>query len=142
MTAKDLARRCRCWVNFANATREEYLSVRDVGPVIADNIRKFLDDPELTHEISMIVLEVQPTDYEIVTDGPLVGKTFVLTGSFSLGKDAYKQRIEHLGGTISGSVSKNTSYVLAGPGAGEKLTKAQSLGIPILDEESIRPMLA
>jgi len=73
---------------------------------------------------------------------PLAGLTFVLTGTLpTLGRDDAKDRIEAAGGKVSGSVSKKTSYVVAGTEAGSKLTKAQELGVAILDEAALLEML-
>lgn len=73
----------------------------------------------------------------------LEGLTFVLTGTLpTYTRDQAKEIIESLGGKVSGSVSKKTSYVLAGEDAGSKLTKAQTLGIPVLDEEAFRQMIS
>ena len=67
---------------------------------------------------------------------PFTGKTFVITGTLSQDRDHYKNLIEQNGGKVSGSVSKNTDYVLAGESAGSKLDKAKQLGVAILDEEA------
>ena len=72
----------------------------------------------------------------------ITGKTFVLTGTLpSLGRDEARDMIEKAGGKVSGSVSKNTHYVVAGEEAGSKLTKAQELGVAILDEAGLRALL-
>jgi len=72
----------------------------------------------------------------------VAGKTFVLTGTLpSLGRDEARDLIEKAGGKVSGSVSKNTHFVVAGEEAGSKLTKAQELGVAILDEASLRALL-
>jgi DNA ligase (NAD+) len=72
----------------------------------------------------------------------IAGKTFVLTGTLpTLGRDEARDMIEKAGGKVSGSVSKNTHYVVAGEEAGSKLTKAQELGVAILDEAALRALL-
>jgi len=84
-------------------------------------------------------MESQQAAPESVAPGALAGKTFVLTGTLpSLSREDATTLIEELGGKVSGSVSKKTSYVLAGAEAGSKLQKAQDLGIPILDEAAFR----
>ena len=72
---------------------------------------------------------------------PLAGKTFVITGTLSMDRDAMKELIESKGGKVSGSVSAKTSYVLAGEGGGSKRDKAEKLGVAILDEEAILKMM-
>jgi DNA ligase (NAD+) len=72
---------------------------------------------------------------------PLTGKTFVLTGTLSVERGVMQERIEGLGGKVSGSVSKNTSYVLAGEGGGSKRDKAEKLGVAVLDEEGFEALL-
>jgi DNA ligase (NAD+) len=75
-------------------------------------------------------------------DGPLVDKTFVLTGTLpNLTRDDAKQRIEAAGGKVTGSISKKTDYLVAGADPGSKLTKAQELGTEVLDEESLLALL-
>jgi DNA ligase (NAD+) len=72
----------------------------------------------------------------------IAGKTFVLTGTLpTLGRDEARDLIEKAGGKVSGSVSKKTDYVVAGEEAGSKLTKAQELGVPVLDEDALRNLL-
>ena len=78
----------------------------------------------------------------VVTTSTLEGLTFVLTGTLpTLPREAAKEMIESAGGRVSGSVSKKTNYVVAGEEAGSKLDKAQSLGVPILDEAGLRALL-
>ena len=72
---------------------------------------------------------------------PLAGKTFVITGTLSIDRDAMKALIESNGGKVSGSVSAKTDYVLAGEGGGSKRDKAEKLGVPILDEAALQAML-
>ncbi|CAG1018871.1 partial DNA ligase A, partial [Burkholderiaceae bacterium] len=77
------------------------------------------------------------------TPKPLLGKTFVLTGTLpTLSRDEAKDLIEAAGGKVSGSVSKKTHFVVAGTEAGSKLEKAQELGVPVLDEEALKAMLS
>ena len=72
---------------------------------------------------------------------PLAGKTFVLTGTLSIDRDAMKELIESKGGKVSGSVSAKTNYVLAGEGGGSKRDKAEKLGVTILDEEALQALI-
>ena len=74
-------------------------------------------------------------------DSPILGKTFVITGTLSESRDHFKDLIEARGGKVSGSISKKTDFLLAGEKAGSKLTKAESLGVTILTEEKLQQLL-
>lgn len=118
------------------ASEEELLKVPDIGQISAENIISYFANPQSAHQrrllreagVSFESLE-QPTDHRFA------GKTFVLTGTLpNFTRDEATAIIERLGGKVSGSVSKKTSFVLAGEAAGSKLAKAESLGISIIDE--------
>nr|WP_229425079.1 BRCT domain-containing protein [Massilia sp. Se16.2.3] len=92
---------------------------------------------------SELLAQLDALPIEAGSDGPLAGQTFVLTGTLpSLSRDQAAALIEGAGGKVSGSVSKKTSYVVAGSEAGSKLAKAESLGVAILDEEGLLALLA
>lgn len=121
------------------ASVEALEDVADVGPVVAANLAEYFSDPGnralLDH---LLAAGLQWPDIEVAAAaaaGPLADQTWVLTGTLeTLSRDAAKQRLVALGAKVAGSVSKKTSCVVAGPGAGSKLTKAESLEVPVLDE--------
>ncbi|HHU22389.1 MAG TPA: NAD-dependent DNA ligase LigA [Clostridiales bacterium] len=141
--AKVLAR------NYANldalmeADLEELTLIPDIGPVTARFLREWFDNSQSRHQIELLrKAGVSFDSREQVTDNRFLGKTFVLTGTLSeFTRDEAAAIIESFGGKTSGSVSRKTSYVLAGENAGSKLTKAQSLGIVIISEEQFKEMI-
>lgn len=148
-TAKDLARHFGQMDRIMDASIEQLLEVRDVGPVVAHSIRTFFDQPHNREVVEQLrAAGVTWPEHEPLAESdsstlPLAGKTLVLTGTLpSLSRDEAKAMIENAGGKVSGSVSKKTHYVVAGEEAGSKLEKAQSLGVPILDEAGLRELLA
>lgn len=146
-TAMALAEHYGKLNSILEATEEDLQEVPDVGPVVASRIRAFFDEQHNRKIISeLLQLGLRWEEREPVprpTEGPCVGKTFVLTGTLSgMTRDQAKERILALGGKVAGSVSKKTDYVVAGENAGSKLAKAQSLGIEILDEAAFEELLA
>jgi DNA ligase (NAD+) len=133
--------------SILDATEDDLQQVPDVGPVVASRIRAFLDEDHNRRVIDELVdLGVRWTEIEPASrpaEGPCVGKTFVLTGTLSqMTRDQAKARIQAMGGKVSGSVSKKTDFLVAGEDAGSKLSKAQSLGIQILDEPAFEELVA
>ncbi len=123
----------------------QLLEVADVGPVVARSIAEFLTDPQNAELVAQLRRHLRWKEGEHVmkNNGALAGKTFVLTGTLpTLSRDEAAAMIEAAGGKVSGSVSKKTSYVVAGEDAGSKLAKAQELGIAILDEAGLQDLLA
>jgi len=143
-TAKELARHFGNLDAVLAASEEQLLEVADIGPVVAHAIRAFLDDP-MNRELIEQLRAAGVTWPEHVVESrprPLLGKTFVLTGTLpNLTRDQAAERIEVAGGKVAGSVSKKTSYVVAGAEAGSKLAKAEELGIPVLDEAALLKLL-
>jgi DNA ligase (NAD+) len=143
-TAKELARHFGKLDALMTASEEDLLAVPDVGPVVAQSIRQFFLDPlnvELIEQLRAGGVHWTEVTVES-TPQVLQGKTFVLTGSLpNLTREAAGAKIEALGGKVAGSVSKKTSYVVAGEEAGSKLVKAQELGIPVLDEAGLLNLL-
>ena len=123
----------------------QLLEVADVGPVVARSIAEFLTDPQNAQLVAQLRAHLRWKEgaHVMKTAGALAGKTFVLTGTLpTLSRDEAGAMIEAAGGKVSGSVSKKTSYVVAGEDAGSKLAKAQELGIAILDEAALQELLA
>jgi DNA ligase (NAD+) len=146
-TAKDLARHFGTLDRIMAASPEQLLEVNDVGPVVAQSIHTFFVQPH-NREVVQALREagVHWAEGEgSASDAPrpLLGKTLVLTGTLpTLSRDEAQALIEAAGGKVSGSVSKKTHYVVAGAEAGSKLTKAQELGVAVVDEEGLRGLLA
>ena len=147
-TAKDLARHFGQIDRIMDATEEQLLAVRDVGPVVARSIRTFFDQPhnrEVVEQLRAAGVTWSEHEASAAADAaslPFFGKTLVLTGTLpTLSREEAKALIEQAGGKVAGSVSKKTHYVVAGEEAGSKLDKAQALGITVLDEAGLQALL-
>jgi len=143
-TAKELARHFGNLDALIHASELELLEVADVGPVVAHAIKQFFAEPMHLELIAQLraagVHWIEGANDTLPR--PLLGKTFVLTGSLpTLTRDEAAEKIEKAGGKVAGSVSKKTSYVVAGEEAGSKLQKAQELGVTILDEPALLQLL-
>lgn len=143
-TAKELARHFGNLDAVLEADELALLEVADVGPVVAQSIIEFLNDPlnlELVAQLRALGLHWPETAADRIAT-TLQGKTFVLTGTLpNLSRDDAAAMIEAAGGKVAGSVSKKTSYVVAGSDAGSKLAKAEALGVAIIDEARLRHLL-
>ena len=144
-TAKELARHFGQLDAIMDASEEQLLQVADVGPIVAQSIRTFFDQPhnrevvEQLRACGITWIEGPPAER---ASTPLSGKTLVLTGTLpTLGREEAKAWIEAAGGKVAGSVSKKTSYVVAGSEAGSKLDRALELGVPVLDEAGLKALL-
>lgn len=130
--------------NLIAASEEQISDIYEIGPSISKSIRQFFSDKKnlkLIEELRRAGLNFVSEKKEIKSSS-LTDKTFVLTGTLSgFSRDEAAERIKALGGKATSSVSKNTDYVIAGENAGSKLTKAESLGIKILDESAFLAML-
>ncbi|MDO9006400.1 MAG: NAD-dependent DNA ligase LigA [Aquabacterium sp.] len=147
-TAKDLAKHFGKLDALMDATEEQLLAVNDVGPIVAHSIRTFFDQPhnrEVVEQLRAVGIawpEHEPSAEADAASLPMFGKTFVLTGTLpTLGREEAKALIEAQGGKVAGSVSKKTTYVVAGAEAGSKLDKAQELGLTILDQDGLLALL-
>jgi len=125
------------------ANVEELCTIEDFGRITAECVVNFFSHPQSRELCNRLVSAgVLTTAVSKPQGDRLAGLTFVLTGTLpTLSRDEASDRIRAEGGKVTGSVSKKTSYVVAGEAAGSKLTKAQSLGVPILDEEALLRML-
>ena len=129
-----------------DASVEQLLQVRDVGPIVAESIHTFFAQPhnrEVVEQLRACGVHWEEGAAREQTAQPLAGMTVVLTGTLpTLGRDQAKEMLEAAGAKVSGSVSKKTSYVVAGAEAGSKLAKAEELGVPVLDEAGMLALLA
>ncbi|WP_151447571.1 NAD-dependent DNA ligase LigA [Lacisediminimonas profundi] len=144
-TAKELARHFGRLDEVIQASEERLLEVADIGPVVARSVRSFFADPlniELVEQLRAAGVHWPEGESHAAVPKPLQGKVFVLTGTLpTLTRDEAAALIEAAGGKVSGSVSKKTSYVVAGEEAGSKLAKAQELGVTVLDEDGLNQLL-
>ncbi len=140
-TAKELARHFGNLDAIMDATEEQLVGVRDVGPIVTKSVRTFFDQPhnrevvEQLRACGVTWAESQVGEPAAVVPKPLSGKTFVITGTLpTLSRDQAKDMLEAAGAKVAGSVSKKTDYLLAGTDAGSKLDKARELGVAVIDE--------
>ena len=144
-TAKDIARHFGSMERVAEATREQLLDIPEVGEVIADSVYGYFQEERHRAEIRRLAeaglrMAVE-TDGDAGSDA-LAGKTIVISGNFSISREEMKALVERHGGRNSGSVSGKTDFLLAGEKPGpEKLKKAASLGVPVIDEAAFMAML-
>ena len=141
--AKTLSAHFGSLDKLIEASEEELMAVPDVGGITAGFIKEWFSLPQSQHQIKLLrEAGVSFENTDIVSDTRFLGKTFVLTGELSKYKrDEASAIIESFGGKASSSVSKKTSYVLAGENAGSKLKKAQELGISIITEDEFEEMI-
>ena len=145
-TAKDLAKHFGKLDAIMDATEEQLLEVNDVGPVVAQSLRTFFDQPhnrEVVEQLRACGLTWDEFEPEARAPKPLAGLTFVITGTLpTLGRDEAKDKLEAAGAKVAGSVSKKTHYLVAGEEAGSKLDKARDLGVTVIDEARMLEILA
>ncbi|MBP9762601.1 NAD-dependent DNA ligase LigA [Patescibacteria group bacterium] len=144
-TATDLARAFGSIEAFRATDQAALLEIPGIGEVVADAIVEFLHDPQEKPRLDRLLAQVSPQRM-VVQDRsslPLSGTTWVFTGSLeALGREEAKERVRALGGEVTESVSKKTSFVVVGADPGSKQEKAQKLNVPILDEDSFLQKLA
>ena len=144
-TAQNLALHFSTIDQLSRAAEEDLLEIEDIGPVVAGHIFNFFKEQHNMVVVNELIHSgikwPQPVRADKQTQ-PLKGKVFVLTGTLEkMTRDEAKRKLTGLGAKVSGSVSRNTDYVVAGEAAGSKLTKANDLGVRILDEKAFLAML-
>ncbi len=143
-TARNLAQFFKGLEPLRVADEESLQEVPDIGPIVAKKIAHFFQQDVNNQVIDQLLANGVGWEEEAEAGNPeaLAGETYVLTGTLtSLTRNEAKARLQSLGAKVSGSVSAKTSYVVAGDAAGSKLTKAQSLGVPVLDEQQLIELL-
>ena len=135
-TARDLAKHFGNFLNFQNATQQSLESIEGIGPRVSKSVLAWFADKHNQKVVADLLAQITiETIAPKTTKQIFVGKTFVLTGTMPiLSRDEAKTMILDRGGKVSGSVSKNTDYVVAGESAGSKYDDAKKLGITIIDE--------
>ena len=142
-TSKDLVKYFGTLDMLRHASLEELSSIRDIGEIVATSIVQFFEDDFNNKMIDdLLAVGIKLTEGQKVLNGKFMGMTFVLTGTLpNMSRQQATQIIEQNGGQTSSSVSKNTSFVLAGDNPGSKYDKAISLNIKIIDEQQFKDML-
>ncbi len=143
--AHVLARHFKTFGALMSATGEDLIAIDEIGPQVSHSVRAFFDNPENQRNVERMIEEAGVTfaTEETSAEEPLADKTIVLTGGLeSMTRAEVKARIEALGGNVSSSVSRKTTYVVAGKDPGSKLDKAKELGITVLNEEEFTELLS
>jgi DNA ligase (NAD+) len=147
VNARALAERFGSMDALMSATVDQIVETPGIGEVLAEQIVETLEDERTRDLIARLRerglrMELSP-DEAAPADGPLAGKTFVITGTLpNLSREEATAKIEEAGGKVTGSVSKNTDYLLLGADAGSKLAKAEKLGTEIVDEDGLLALLS
>ncbi|MCB9678602.1 MAG: NAD-dependent DNA ligase LigA [Alphaproteobacteria bacterium] len=147
-TARDLSQHFHTIDALSAASRDDFAGVSGIGPVVAERVAAFFADPRHRGEIDALrelgVRFPEVEEGERITGGvDLGGQVFVLTGTLpTMDRNEAKKRILAAGGKVTGSVSKKTDYLVAGEAAGSKLTKAEELGVTVIDEAGLVALLA
>jgi DNA ligase (NAD+) len=145
-TALNLANHFGTWQALETASEEQLLQVEDVGPVVAGRLLQFFASASamrVVRELLAAGISWRTCERQSGQTKPLAGQTWVVTGKLeALGRDEAKAHLQALGAKVAGSVSAKTTCVVAGPGAGSKLTSATELGVAVIDEDALLNMLA
>jgi DNA ligase (NAD+) len=146
--AKQLARHFEKIEDLYHVKPGHIVEIKQMGDKLAESISDFFSEKENLHTLDMLKklgVTILNPDYEAGTRkerGPLDGLTIVVTGTLSMPRNEIEERIERLGGHAAGSVSKKTSFVLAGEEAGSKLEKAKALGVKVISEKDFNNLIA
>ena len=145
-TAQAVAKHFRDLDSLAQAAAEELLHIEDVGPKVARSIVFFFQQPEnktLIGKLRQAGVNFLSTGEEAPKEGPLSGRTFVLTGTLTeFSREDAKREIEKRGGIVTSAVSQRTDYIIVGENPGSKLEKAQKLGVRVLDEQAFLALIS
>ena len=148
-TARNLAKEFKTLAAVQLASYDQLIDVQDIGPIVAQHIVNFFQQEHNLNVINQLldtgikVQNVERLDSENRQDCEFTGKTLVLTGTLpTLSRDEAKEKLLAVGAIVAGSISAKTDYLLAGDKAGSKLTKAEKLGVPVIDETTMLEMLA
>ena len=138
-TARDLANAFGTLAKVSEATQEDLIALPDVGDIVAQSVTEFFSFPENRVMIERLLQSgVHPRESEGKAEGVFSGMSVVVTGTLpTLSRKEAEELIRQNGGTAASSVSKKTAFVVAGEAAGSKLTKAQTLGIEVIDEAEL-----
>ena len=140
-TAYALAHHFKTMEDVMNASQNDIESIEGIGPVVAESTYKWLRKEDNKKMLAKLLRELDIEKITSVQNGKLAGLSFVLTGTLpTLERMQAEEMIRNAGGACSSSVSKNTSYLLAGESAGSKLSKAESLGVKIIDEATFKKL--
>lgn len=142
-TARDLANAFGTFEKFRHASKDDLLAIEGVGKIVADSIVAFFHDARNRHHVENLLKHVAPGHVAKRAAGPLKGTAWVLTGTMdAMSREEAKEKIRDLGGDVSESVSKKTTYVVVGAEPGSKYDKAKKLGVEILDEQAFLKKIA
>jgi DNA ligase (NAD+) len=143
--SKDLVRTFSHWRQLVEASLGDFTAIDGIGEIMAESLVEFFQNPlnlSMLESMESLGVVLKNEQGEVGLSTPLAGVTFVLTGALEkFSRQDATLQIEGLGGKVSSSVSKKTSYVVAGPGAGSKLNKAESLDIAVLNEDQFLAFL-
>ncbi len=142
-TARDLARHFGTLENLRSCSYDELIQIPDVGPRVASEVEEWFEEPENQTLLDRFsAYGVKPSEADAPTGDRFAGQTFVFTGTLiQMTRDEAEAMVLKEGGKAPGSVSKNTTYVVAGPGAGSKLAKAEQLGVAVISEHEFLRMV-